>query len=75
MTGDAVKSFFKRRLGITPGKSWFPFDQLDFVLGAILFVSIIKFPGLGAVIVGEHFGVGEPDAVLQVGLLDRKSVV
>ena len=35
--GDAVKSFFKRQLEIAPGKSWFPFDQLDFILGAILF--------------------------------------
>lgn len=35
--GDAVKSFFKRQFEIAPGKSWFPFDQLDFILGAILF--------------------------------------
>lgn len=31
--GDAVKSFFKRRLGLPPGEAWPVFDQLDFVIG------------------------------------------
>lgn len=39
MMGDAVKSFFKRQLNIPPGKSWFPFDQIDYTLGGILFTS------------------------------------
>ena len=43
--GDAIKSFFKRRFNILPGKSWFPFDQIDFVIGALLFVSLMYFPG------------------------------
>ena len=34
--GDAVESFFKRRRGIKSGKKWFPFDQLDYIIGAIL---------------------------------------
>ncbi len=33
--GDAIKSFFKRQLNITPGKSWFPFDQIDYVIGGV----------------------------------------
>lgn len=36
MLGDSIKSFFKRRLKISPGESWIPFDQLDFVCGGIL---------------------------------------
>lgn len=32
--GDAIKSFFKRRVGVQSGKSWLPFDQLDYVIGA-----------------------------------------
>lgn len=36
MAGDAVKSLFKRRLGIAPGRPWIPFDQLDFATGALL---------------------------------------
>lgn len=39
--GDAVESFFKRQRDIKPGQSWFPFDQIDFILGACLFSSIL----------------------------------
>lgn len=37
--GDALKSLCKRRLGISPGARWLPFDQIDFALGALLLVS------------------------------------
>lgn len=37
--GDAIKSFFKRQIGIAPGKSWFPFDQMDHIVGGILFTA------------------------------------
>jgi len=36
MGGDVLKSFFKRRRGISPGRSWIPADQLDFPIGALL---------------------------------------
>ena len=36
MAGDSLKSFFKRRAGLAPGHAWIPFDQLDFVVGALL---------------------------------------
>lgn len=39
ITGDSIKSFFKRRLKIKAGAPWIPFDQIDFILGAILFLS------------------------------------
>ena len=39
LTGDLIKSFFKRRLGIEPGYKFVPFDQADFVIGALLFVT------------------------------------
>ena len=35
--GDLVKSFFKRRIGIEPGHRFIPFDQIDFVAGALIF--------------------------------------
>ena len=38
LTGDLVKSFFKRRLNIKPGDKFIPFDQTDFVVGALIFV-------------------------------------
>lgn len=34
--GDLVKSLFKRKMGIRPGGSWLPFDQIDYVLGMII---------------------------------------
>lgn len=36
--GDHAKSFIKRRLGKVPGEAWWPFDQLDYVFGALLFI-------------------------------------
>ena len=40
LLGDSLKSFFKRRLNIKPGKSWIPFDQIDWIIGAILLTSL-----------------------------------
>lgn len=37
LVGDAVESFFKRQIGIGPGKPFIPFDQLDYALGVIAF--------------------------------------
>jgi CDP-2,3-bis-(O-geranylgeranyl)-sn-glycerol synthase len=39
LAGDALKSFVKRRRRLPPGTRWVPWDQLDFVLGALLFVA------------------------------------
>lgn len=44
MMGDLLNSFIKRRLGKPSGSRWIPFDQLSFILGALLFVSPIYFP-------------------------------
>jgi CDP-2,3-bis-(O-geranylgeranyl)-sn-glycerol synthase len=42
--GDAVKSFFKRQIGVAPGASWIGFDQLDFFIGAYAFVAPLYAP-------------------------------
>ncbi|MBD3360178.1 CDP-2,3-bis-(O-geranylgeranyl)-sn-glycerol synthase [Candidatus Peregrinibacteria bacterium] len=44
ITGDLIKSFFKRRFNIKPGKSWFPFDQLDFIIGSLIFLLPFYIP-------------------------------
>ena len=44
--GDAVKSFWKRQLGIAPGASWPGFDQLDFMAGAYVAVALVYVPPL-----------------------------
>ena len=36
--GDLAESFVKRRMNYEPGKSMVPFDQSDFVVGALIFV-------------------------------------
>jgi CDP-2,3-bis-(O-geranylgeranyl)-sn-glycerol synthase len=38
--GDAIKSFFKRQIGVEPGKAWFPFDQVDYIIGGIICTAI-----------------------------------
>lgn len=40
LLGDLIKSFFKRRLNIAPSKPWIPFDQLDWIIGSLFFVSL-----------------------------------
>lgn len=48
--GDLIKSFFKRRIGIAPGQKWIPFDQIDYTLGALFFISFLFKPPLGFII-------------------------
>ena len=46
MFGDLVASFFKRRLGFKRGDSVFLLDQLDFIIMAIIFASILVSPSM-----------------------------
>jgi len=38
--GDAIESFFKRQRGVAPGHGWFPFDQIDYIIGG----AIVSMP-------------------------------
>lgn len=51
LAGDLVKSFFKRRLQIPSGTSWVPFDQIDFVVGALLFSFLVFIPPVSVVVI------------------------
>lgn len=44
LAGDLFHSFIKRRLNIPPGRSFPVADQLDFVLGALLFSFFVLPP-------------------------------
>lgn len=44
--GDLIESFFKRKLKIKPGKDLFFWDQVDFVIGGLIFVAFYKDIGL-----------------------------
>jgi CDP-2,3-bis-(O-geranylgeranyl)-sn-glycerol synthase len=37
--GDAIESFFKRQRGTPPGHGWFPWDQLDYIIGASILTA------------------------------------
>ncbi|MBP9770783.1 CDP-archaeol synthase [Candidatus Gracilibacteria bacterium] len=50
ITGDLIKSFFKRRLSIKPGQPWIPFDQLDLVIGALLFIAPLYLPSWAVIL-------------------------
>ena len=52
LLGDAVESFFKRQKEIPSGSSWLLFDQLDYVMGALLFsVPFVRLEGIDYVLV------------------------
>lgn len=36
LAGDAIESFFKRQRGVKPGEGWFPYDQIDYIIGGAL---------------------------------------
>jgi CDP-2,3-bis-(O-geranylgeranyl)-sn-glycerol synthase len=42
--GDLVKSYYKRKQDIAPGDPWFVFDQMDFVIGALLLSFFVYVP-------------------------------
>lgn len=41
LLGDLIKSFFKRRIKIPSGHTWVPFDQIDWVIGTLIFCSLM----------------------------------
>ena len=49
--GDLIESFVKRRLNYEPGKSFVPFDQLDFVIGALIFIYPIVSLSLNKILI------------------------
>ncbi len=60
LTGDAVKSFFKRRLGVASGATLPIADQLDFIAGSLVFgfvadqawfISVFTLPVLAMVVI------------------------
>jgi CDP-2,3-bis-(O-geranylgeranyl)-sn-glycerol synthase len=46
--GDLIESFAKRRLKIKPGKDLFFWDQIDFIIGGLVFVAFYVDIGIAA---------------------------
>jgi CDP-2,3-bis-(O-geranylgeranyl)-sn-glycerol synthase len=78
LLGDAVKSFVKRRLDKPSGKPWFPWDQLDWITGAIVLSSIVFVPPVNVVIVTAILYVGvhlcSDRVVCRMGIKKREEV-
>jgi len=51
LLGDLGGAFLKRRMRIKPGQSLPGVDQLDFVLGAVLVVSLVHTPSPGTLLI------------------------
>jgi CDP-2,3-bis-(O-geranylgeranyl)-sn-glycerol synthase len=49
--GDLVESYYKRKIGIAPGKPWIPFDQLDFVIGALALSFFVYVPKANIILI------------------------
>lgn len=49
LLGDLGGAFIKRRLAFLPGQPFPILDQLDFIVGALLVVSLISIPDIGMV--------------------------
>ncbi|MCK5027684.1 MAG: CDP-archaeol synthase [Candidatus Pacebacteria bacterium] len=57
LVGDAIESFFKRRIDINSGEPWLIFDQVDYIIGALLFISVLYIPPIPHIIVILAIGV------------------
>jgi CDP-2,3-bis-(O-geranylgeranyl)-sn-glycerol synthase len=56
LVGDMAESFVKRRIGKQRGEDWIGFDQLDFIVGALVFSFLISgLLHLSGVTVGNWF--------------------
>ena len=49
--GDLVESYYKRKAEIAPGKPWIPFDQLDFVIGALVLSFFVYVPKASVILI------------------------
>jgi CDP-2,3-bis-(O-geranylgeranyl)-sn-glycerol synthase len=59
LLGDTLESFLKRQRGIKSGDSWFPFDQLDYIVGALIVSYPLFRPSMIAIgsILLSYFGL------------------
>lgn len=73
--GDAIESFFKRRHGTNSGKSWFPFDQIDYIVGALLvslpFIVLTLRQYIFTVIIWFGLHIASTYAGWRLGLKDQ----
>jgi CDP-2,3-bis-(O-geranylgeranyl)-sn-glycerol synthase len=73
--GDAIESFFKRQRSIAPGHGWFPFDQIDYIIGAAIasvpFVSLSTMQYLALIAMWLAIHVGASTIGYFIGVKER----
>ena len=78
LLGDLIESFIKRRHGRPSGKPWFPWDQADWIIGAILLSSIVYVPPAGVAVVTILLYIGvhlcSDRVVCRLGIKKREEV-
>ena len=78
LVGDVVKSLIKRMLDKPSGKPWFPWDQLDWIMGAMILSSLVYIPSAKSAVVTAILYVGvhlcSDRAVVKMGIKTRKEV-
>ena len=61
LIGDAVESFFKRQLDVPPGKSWLPFDQIDYIIGGMVFLALlVDLRPIHYIVIFVSYGLAHP---------------
>ena len=69
LLGDLIKSFFKRRLNIASGKPWIPFDEIDWIVGALICVTFIFTPNFNLVLASLIVGVSSHFIIRRISYL------
>lgn len=49
--GDLIKSFVKRLIRVKAGGRWFPWDNVDYIIGALVFVGFVFIPPVEIIII------------------------
>jgi len=57
LLGDLVKSFFKRQVGIDPGRPWLPWDQVDWILGTLAAARVLTPVPVGVLVAAVLLGL------------------
>jgi len=57
LSGDLVKSFFKRQVGIEPGRPWLPWDQVDWILGTLAAARVLTPLPVGVLLAAVLLGL------------------
>jgi CDP-2,3-bis-(O-geranylgeranyl)-sn-glycerol synthase len=78
LAGDLIESFVKRRLNKPSGKPWFPWDQVDWILGALILSSMVYLPPMDVAIVTIVLYIGvhlcSDRVVCWIGIKKREEV-